>query len=200
MWRYPVWYELQTKTFELGNNISSSPVKPFCKPSIWLGISLQIVGGRSWFFSPCSDENAYVPFAEHVLEAAAMDNYVPCKRIFSLQHFPSFQISFELMREKFDELAYNLSDTSEWHIWWTHIICVTQKEWRKLWKGLFLKIVHIFNKFFSVGKCLTCNFLGHGAESVSRLPDVSPTPPPWAKALSSTAYLFLFTQPTSPNS
>ena len=35
-----------------------------------------------------------------------------------------------------------------------------------------------FKQIFLVWKCLTCNFLGRGAESVSRLPDVSPTPPP----------------------
>ena len=35
--------------------------------------------------SPGSDENADVSFAEHVLEAAPVDNYVPGKA-FSLQH------------------------------------------------------------------------------------------------------------------
>ena len=35
--------------------------------------------------SPGSDENADVSFAEHVLEAAPMDNYVPGKAL-GIQH------------------------------------------------------------------------------------------------------------------
>ena len=37
---------------------------------------------KRWFFSPGSDENADVSFAENVLEAASVDDYVPGKPIF----------------------------------------------------------------------------------------------------------------------
>ena len=53
-----------------------------------------VIGGLC---SPGSDENADVSFAEHVLEAAAVDNYVPARHsVFNI---------------KFDLNSHHLSDT-----------------------------------------------------------------------------------------
>ena len=76
--------------------------------------------------------------------------------------------------------------------WVTHIIWVTQKQWRKLWKGLFLKL-KLSNSTSLLLDLTTCSSLGLGAESVSRSPDVFPALPPWAKiclALSPNFFLF----------
>ena len=62
--------------------------------------------------------------------------YLPTESVFNTQQCDRLQFSnifgFELRKIRF---CHNF--------WWTHIIWVTQKEWRKLWKGLFLKLASI---------------------------------------------------------